>query len=293
MQNVALANGIKEYLNQTGLSVDTLGSFADASRASVYRALKGTLKDKEVITRLARVVKVPISSIYSADVEHINDLNVYLQRVKQIEQLSVSTLRVSSPLIYQATTAAYDKFLTKIWSALIEQAEPSYKAAIRGMIESLQDVQQQRKAAFRKSQSPIINVIVLDRLKDLLTRGVAGSLNLSDALRAEARSVAAIEANEIATAMESGITLVKHGVLDAAGMMVSFDVADSNGRSFLVVSPFSADMSPTMIMNLAMVTTDEGTLAGYRHIGEAAQKQMLTGKAGSVQIRKMLAENQV
>lgn len=293
MQTVALSDGIQKYLDQTGLSVETLGSFADASRASVYRALKGTLKDKEVITRLARVVKVPVSSIYSADVEHINDLNSYLHRIKQIEQLSISTLRVSSPLIYQATTAAYDKFLTKIWSTLIEQAESSYKAAIRGMTESLQEVQQQRKAAFRKRQRSVINVIVLDRLKDLLTRGIAGSVDLPDALRTEARSVAAIEANEIATAMESGATLVEHGVLDAAGMTVSFDLADSNGRGFLVVSPFSVDMPPTMVINLAMITTDEGTLVGYRHIGEAARKQMLTGKAGSAQIRKLLAENPV
>ncbi len=284
----SVCENIQTFKRATGTRTDEFAQRLGTSLASAYRYEKGDISRIETICQLSTLMNVSVATLLGASSEQYSNLDRYLDRMWQIDQLTDRAFRISSPLIYQTTSDAYDLVLRQIIEEIAVKM-PRDEAAIRKLGNRLQGLLEKRKRLFRIKQPSLTSIVIESRLRDLLAVGVAGGVDISSRLRAKAQKVAADEAEGVAKQMEECQDGIRIGFLDEPCLTSSFELLYEPGRTFLVVNPLALDGNPLMTMNVAMIATDRDTLPTYSQIADAAWERAIKGKAGAAKIRAMIA----
>ena len=287
MRFTEIGQQLRAYRLESGLRAEEIAARLGVSRAALYRYEKGEVIKLDTVKRLAELLKISPLSLLGIGVEYYNRPVGYFERIRQTEESADQILQVFGPLCYLTTSEAYDATLADAYEEAMSQAGAD-KSAIRSAVEQVQGILAARKRMYAMRRPGIIAILSLARIQRLLDAGIAGSLELSDAMRRRCRQVAEAEIEHIASMMETEPMGLQFGVLPSAEPTSSFKILRARDRATLAINPFRADGLPSIQTGVAMITGADEAVATHQRVAEQMWRESLKGSAGATHIRALI-----
>ncbi len=287
MRFTEIGQQLRAYRLESGLRAEEIAARLGVSRAALYRYEKGEVIKLDTVKRLAELLKISPLSLLGIGVEYYNRPVGYFERIRQTEESADQILQVFGPLCYLTTSEAYDAALADAYEESIDHSGAD-KAAVRSAVEQVQGILAARKRMYAMRRPGIIAILSLARIQRLLDAGIAGSLDLSDAMRRRCRQVAEAEIEHIAAMMETEPMGLQFGVLPSAEPTSSFKILRARDRATLAINPFRSDGLPSIQTGVAMITGADEAVATHQRVAEQMWRESLKGAAGATQIRALM-----
>ena len=287
MRFTEIGQQLRAYRLESGLRAEEIAARLGVSRAALYRYEKGEVIKLDTVKRLAELLKISPLSLLGIGVEYYNRPVGYFERIRQTEESADQILQVFGPLCYLTTSEAYDATLAEAYDEAMSQAGVD-KAALRASVEQVQGILAARKRMYAMRRPGIIAILSLARIQRLLESGIAGNLDLPDAMRRRCRQVAQSEIEHIASMMEAEPMGLQFGVLPSAEPTSSFKILRARDRATLAINPFRADGLPTIQTGVAMITGADEAVATHQRVAEQMWRESLKGATGAAHIRNLM-----
>ena len=287
MRFTEIGQQLRAYRLESGLRAEEIAARLGVSRAALYRYEKGEVIKLDTVKRLAELLKISPLSLLGIGVEYYNRPVGYFERIRQTEESADQILQVFGPLCYLTTSEAYDATLADAYEEVMGPPGAD-KTAVRPAVEQVQGILAARKRMYGMRRPGIIAILSLPRIQRLLDAGIAGNLELSDAMRRRCRQVAAAEIEHIAAMMEAEPMGLQFGVLPSAEPTSSFKILRARDRATLAINPFRADGLPSIQTGVAMITGADEAVATHQRVAEQMWRESLKGAAGATQIRALM-----
>ena len=287
MRFTEIGQQLRAYRLESGLRAEEIAARLGVSRAALYRYEKGEVIKLDTVKRLAELLKISPLSLLGIGVEYYNRPVGYFERIRQTEESADQILQVFGPLCYLTTSEAYDATLADAYEEAMSQTSAD-KASLRPAIEQVQGILAARKRMYAMRRPGIIAILSLPRIQRLLDAGVAGSLQVSDAMRRRCRQVAEAEIEHIASMMEAEPMGLQFGVLASAEPTSSFKILRARDRATLAINPFRADGLPTIQTGVAMITGADEAVATHQRVAEQMWRESLKGATAAAQVRALM-----
>jgi len=292
MRFTEIGQQLRAYRLESGLRAEEIAARLGVSRAALYRYEKGEVIKLDTIKRLAELLKISPLSLLGIGVEYYHRPVGYFERIRQIEETADQILQITGPLCQLTTSDQFDSAMAAIYTDLADQAGAD-RAAMRNTAEQLLGILAARKRMYATRRQGIIAIFSMPALRSLLAQGLAGSLPVSDRVRAIARNAARIEVEAMVTAMEIEPMGLQFGVLRQAEASGRFVILRSRDRANLGVNPFAVDGHPTIPLGVAMITGADEAISAHQRAAEAAWREAVKGPAAATLVRELLVETAV
>ena len=287
MRFTEIGQQLRAYRLESGLRAEEIAARLGVSRAALYRYEKGEVIKLDTVKRLAELLKISPLSLLGIGVEYYNRPVGYFERIRQTEESADQILQVFGPLCYLTTSDAYDATLADVYEEAMGHAAAD-KASLRASVEQVQGILAARKRMYAMRRPGIIAILSLARIQRLLDAGIAGNLQVSDAMRRRCRQVAEAEIEHIASMMEAEPMGLQFGVLASAEPTSSFKILRARDRATLAINPFRADGLPTIQTGVAMITGADEAVATHQRVAEQMWRESLKGAAAAAQVRALM-----
>ena len=134
------------------------------SRTALYRFEKGELAKIETLEKLAELLDVSVPTLLGVGVEYIASAVSYFERMRQIEEASEHIIVLAGPISYLLASDTFDQTLEEILRESIPDKVQDRKRALK-QVDDVMTVLRQRKAAYRKRQPGIVNLIAASEME--------------------------------------------------------------------------------------------------------------------------------
>src|SRR5688500_9522094 len=158
-----IGNRLKAFRLGSGLSADEIASRLGISRTALYRFEKGELAKIETLEKLADLLDVSVPTLLGVGVEYIGSAVSYFERMRQIEEASEHIIVLAGPISYLLASDTFDQTLEEILRESIPHKVQDRKRALK-QVDDVMTVLRQRKAAYRKRQPGIVNMIAASEM---------------------------------------------------------------------------------------------------------------------------------
>ena len=288
MRFTEIGQQLRAYRLESGLRAEEIAARLGVSRAALYRYEKGEVIKLDTIKRLAELLKISPLSLLGIGVEYYNRPIGYFERVRQIEETADQVLQLFGPVCYLTTSDSYDAALAEAFDEVADQAGHE-RAAMRSMAEQVLNILAARKRMYTMRRPGIIAMVSLASVQRMLETGIAGSVAVSDRVRAICRDVAVSEVENIARLMETEPMGLQFGLLAGAEPSSAFKIMRARDRVSLAINPFRPDTHPSAHTGVAMITGADEAIAAHQRVAEASWREAVKGAAGAARLRQLLA----
>jgi len=288
MRFTEIGQQLRAYRLESGLRAEEIAARLGVSRAALYRYEKGEVIKLDTIKRLAELLKISPLSLLGIGVEYYNRPIGYFERVRQIEETADQVLQLFGPVCYLTTSDSYDAALAEAFDEVADQAGHE-RAAMRSMAEQVLNILAARKRMYTMRRPGIIAMVSLASVQRMLETGIAGSVGVSDRVRAICRDVAVSEVENIARLMETEPMGLQFGLLAGAEPSSAFKIMRARDRVSLAINPFRPDTHPSAHTGVAMITGADEAIAAHQRVAEASWREAVKGAAGAARLRQLLA----
>ncbi|MFC3125829.1 helix-turn-helix domain-containing protein [Pseudoroseomonas globiformis] len=287
MRFADIGQQLRAYRLESGLRAEEIAARLGVSRAALYRYEKGEVIKLDTIRRLAELLKISPLSLLGIGVEYFSRPIAFQERLRQVEEQSDQILQVGEAVCYPTTTDAYDGALAEAWAEAADGS--SERSAARAAADQALGLLAARKKLHQSRRANIIAMLSEAALRQFLSDGVAGGLNVSERTRNRCRLAARSEAESIASLMESVPIGLQVGLLamEPAG---SFLVMRGRDRAHVCTSPFPADVTAAPATGVGTITAADEAVAVHQRVAEAAWRTALKGSAAAARVRDLIRE---
>jgi hypothetical protein len=160
---------------------------------------------------------------------------------------------------------------------------------MRANAEQLMGILAARRRVYTLRRPNIIAMISASAVQSFLANGVAGGLSVSDRLRRICRDAAAREIEHIAVMMETEPMGLQFGLLTGQEPTSAFTIMRSRDKANLAVNPFRADIAPSGLTGVAMITAADEAISAHQRVAEANWRDAVKGPAGAARLRQMIS----
>ncbi len=279
---------LRAYRMESGLKAEEISARLGVSRAALYRYEKGEVIKLDTVNRLAEMLQISPLTLLGIGVEYYTKPVGYVERIRQIEEVSDQILQVFGPVCYIITSEQYDTILAQIFYEHAD-AGGADRTMLRATAEQLLDLLLARKRMYAARKPSIIAMFTPSSIQKFLSEGVAGSTPVSERLRKAAKEVAAFEMEQIAALMESEPIGLQLGIVPQDELNGPFTLLRGRERATLAINPFAADALPASQAGVAMVTGAEDAVTAHQRVSEHAWKDALKADAAAERVRAMIA----
>ena len=288
MRFTEIGQQLRAYRLESGLRAEEIAARLGVSRAALYRYEKGEVIKLDTIKRLAELLKISPLSLLGIGVEYYNRPNGYFERVRQIEETADQILQLFGPVCYLTTSDSYDAALAEAFEEVADQAGHE-RAAMRSMAEQVLNILAARKRMYAMRRPGIIAMVSLASVQRMLETGIAGSVAVSERVRAICRDVAVTEIENMARFMETEPMGLQFGLLTGAVPSSAFKILRARDRVSLAINPFRTDTHPGAHTGVAMITGADEAIAAHQRVAEACWREAVKGTAGAAKLRQLLS----
>jgi transcriptional regulator with XRE-family HTH domain len=285
-----IGNRLKAYRLGSGLSADEIASQLGISRTALYRFEKGELAKIETLERLAELLGVSIPTLLGVGIEYIPSAVTYFERMRQIEETSEHLMVLSGPISF---LLASDNFQVTLEEVLTENVTKSVADRERALsdIPKIMEILRARKAAYRRRQPTIVNLMSAMEIERFLHHGLIGRSGLPEDVVLQRKARARAEIEHFIELLENPPIGVQIGIVTDTLPHTGFQLFRQPGRKILVLSPFRLGGEPNVRVGVAMITSAPDALSFH----EAAISEMwgraLKGQVAASLVKQMLARD--
>ncbi|MCF3946750.1 helix-turn-helix domain-containing protein [Acidiphilium sp. AL] len=279
---------LRAYRMESGLKAEEIAARLGVSRAALYRYEKGEVIKLDTVKRLAELLKISPLTLLGIGVEYYSRPIGYLERIRQIEETADQILQFFGPICYLTTSDEYDSVLAQIFEEQADQTGGDRTLA-RTAAEQVMSALTARKRMFLARRPSVIAIFTSGAIQKFVEDGVAGTLPLSDRLRALGRDAARHEIERMADLMESEPIGLQFGLVSGAEPNGPFMLLRTPERASLAINPFATDAAPNAQTGVAMITSAEDAVMTHQRIAEATWRDAVKGPAAAKQIHALLA----
>lgn len=279
---------LKAFRLASGMSADEIARRIDISRTALYRFERGELAKIETLEKLAELLDVSIPTLLGVGIEYISSAVAYFERLRQLEELAEHIVVLAGPLSYLLASDRFDELLKPL---LVESvaADLPERERVMADIGTILDILAQRKAAYRRRQPGMVNLISGIEIERLLRNGFVGKAQLPPEQLQQRRALARDEIKYFADLIARAPIGVQIGVVRDSLPQTGFQIFRQPDRKVMTLSPFRLGENPNVRVGVAMITSAQEALA----LHEKAVKEMwgtaLKGEAASDYLRSLIA----
>ncbi len=295
---VEIGERLRAYRMGAGLSADALGQRLNMSRASVYRLESSGIGKIDTLSRVAKLLGIPVETLLGVGMEYVPSAIAYFERLRQIEAQAEHIFVAFGPIVYLLTSDEYDASLRE---ALLAQAHAATRPARHTTnVDDLLGILAARKAQYRARQPAITNVLSLPELVRFGERGLAGDEATPAALRAHRAMVRdelvdkqgkkfGDELERIAGMLEQPPIGVQIGILFDELPTTSFSVIRQARGSFALTSPFRIGPRLNIWRGVGMISQDAESLRLHSLLARELWSEVVTGQKAADFIRRRIS----
>jgi transcriptional regulator with XRE-family HTH domain len=284
-----IGNRLRAFRLASGLSADEIAGRLDISRTALYRFEKGELAKIETLEKLADLLGVSVPTLLGVGVEYVASAVAYFERMRQIEETSEHIIVLAGPISYLLASDGFDGALAEVLRESIPDAAEGRKRAL-AQVDEVMAVLRQRKAAYRRRQPGIVNLISAAEMQHFLRNGLVGRLDLPDRVRRERQTLARAEAEHFVGLMEDEPIGVQIGIVPDTLPHASFQIFRQPDRQVLALSPFRLGEQPNIRVGVAMITSAPEALALHDKMAKDLWRRALKGDAAVRLMREMIGK---
>ncbi|WP_144186127.1 helix-turn-helix domain-containing protein [Elioraea rosea] len=288
MRFTEIGQQLRQYRLESGLRAEEIAARLGVSRAALYRYEKGEVIKLDTIKRLAELLKISPLSLLGIGVEYISRAAGYFERVRVLEETTDQILQAFGPVSYLITSDLFDQCLAEIYADAADAAG-SDRAAWRAQGEQVLAVLAARKRVYQQRRPSIIAIMTIASVRRFLELGVGGAMPMSERMRAQARTVAATECENIATIMETEPMGVQLGLMTGAEPNGNFKILRNRERAYLAINPFRLEAHPSAQTGVAMITGADEALLMHQKVAESHWREALKGASAAAKVRELVA----
>ena len=284
-----IGNRLKAFRLGSGLSADEIANRLGISRTALYRFEKGELAKIETLEKLSELLDASIPTLLGVGVEYIASAVSYFERMRQIEELSEHIIVLAGPISYLLASDAFDQTLEEILRESIPDKVQGGKRALE-QVDEVMAVLRQRKAAYRRRQPGILNLIAASEMNHFLRNGLVGRLDLPEETRLRRRALARAEAEHFTAMMADEPIGVQIGIVPDTLPHASFQIFRQPDRRILALSPFRLGEQPNIRVGVAMITSAPEALTLHEKMAKDLWQRALKGSAAVQFMRNLLQQ---
>jgi transcriptional regulator with XRE-family HTH domain len=284
-----IGNRLKAFRLGSGLSADEIANRLGISRTALYRFEKGELAKIETLEKLSELLGASVPTLLGVGVEYIASAVSYFERMRQIEETSEHIIVLAGPISYLLASDGFDQTLQEV---LRESIPDDLQGRKRGLqqVDEVMDVLRQRKAAYRKRQPGIVNLIGASETKHFLRNGLVGRLDLPEETRRQRRALARAEAEHFTALMAEEPIGVQIGIVPDTLPHAGFQIFRQPDRRILALSPFRLGEQPNIRVGVAMITSAAEALDLHETMAKDLWRRALKGKQAVQFMQQLLVE---
>jgi transcriptional regulator with XRE-family HTH domain len=286
MRFADIGQQLRAYRLESGLRAEEIAARLGVSRAALYRYEKGEVIKLDTIRRLAELLKISPLSLLGIGVEYFARPIAFVERLRQVEEQAEQILLVGGALCYPVTTDALDGALAEAWTEAADEAPERLQA--RSVADQALGLLAARKKLYQQRRPSVIAMLSEASLRQMLTEGVAAGSALSERTRLRCRSAARIEAENVATLMESVPIGLQLGLVAGGGPAGAFIVLRSRDRAHVCTNPFPPDVAPTATIGVGSITSADEAVSVHQRVAESAWRNALKGAAAAARVRELI-----
>jgi transcriptional regulator with XRE-family HTH domain len=279
---------LRAYRMESGLKAEEIAARLGVSRAALYRYEKGEVIKLDTVKRLAELLKISPLTLLGIGVEYYNRPIGYLERIRQIEETADQILQVFGPICYLITSDQFDGVLAQVFEDVAEQMGAE-RGMARAAAEQVLGVLIARKRMYAARKPSIIAILTIASVQRFLNEGIAGTVTVSERLRATTRDVAIKEMELVANLMESEPIGLQLGLASGGEPNGPFMLLRSRERASLAINPFVSDALPSAQTGVAMITAAEDAVAAHQRVAESTWREAIKGTAAADRVRELIA----
>lgn len=280
---------LRAYRLESGLRAEEIAARLGVSRAALYRYEKGEVIKLDTIRRLAELLKISPLSLLGIGVEYFSRPVAFEERFRQIEEQADQILQLGGAVCFPVTTDAFEGALTEAWTEAAEHAVERMLA--RTAAEQMLGLLAARKKLYQQRRPNIIAMLTEQAVRRFLADGVAPGMAQSDRTKQRCLSAARVEAEALASWMESVPIGLQVGLISGAEPAGQFSVLRGRDRAHVISAPFSPDVSPFGAIGVAMITAADEAVGMHQRVAEAAWQTALKGAQAAARMRALIAES--
>jgi transcriptional regulator with XRE-family HTH domain len=283
-----IGNRLKAFRLASGLSADEIASRAGISRTAFYRFEKGELAKIETLEKLAALLDVSITTLLGVGIEYIASAVSYFERMRQIEEQAEHIIVLAGPISLLLASDAFEETLDATLRESIP-ADLEDRAKVLDDVSRIMTILRERKAAYRRRQPSIVNLISALEIDRFARNGLVGSHELPEHVRRERRALARAEVAHFASIIEEEPIGVQIGIVADTLPHTGFQIFRQPDRQVLTVSPFRLGEHPNVRVGVAMITSAPEALALHHKAVSEMWKRAIKGPAAATFLRNLLA----
>ncbi|POF32701.1 helix-turn-helix protein [Roseibium marinum] len=270
------------------MTPDQLAKTLKISRAALYRAEKGEIRKIEMLTSIADVLGVSLTSLMGVEVEYLSTSISFFERMRQIEEESQQLIGMFSPVSYLLTSDQYDSML---YEALLESISRNRgdKVELRNDIDLLMEILKKRKTSFHLRRPLIASIISLMDIERFLIFGVVGRHDLDPKTVEKRRQVAYAETERILGMFRSPEIGVQIGLVREPIPTTSFQIFRQESRSLVAVSPFRLGDQPNTRIGVGLITGAPEALTLHEKIAEELWSEAEKGEQAAKSLEEIMS----
>jgi transcriptional regulator with XRE-family HTH domain len=277
---------LKAFRLASALSAEEIARSLGISRTALYRFERGELAKIETLERLAELLDASIPTLLGVGIEFISSAVTYFERLRQIEEDAEHITVLAGPISYLLSSDQFDSILEQM---LVESTVGDVEATrARANVQTILDILQQRKAAYRRRQPSIINLVSGLEVERMLRGGFVGKAQLPHDELDKRISLARDEVAYLANLIDEAPMGVQIGVVSGALPQTGFQIFRQPERKVLTLSPFRLGENPNIRVGVAMITSAAEALALHENAVREMWSYAHKGASASAYLRSLL-----
>ena len=287
MRYQEIADRLRAFRIDSGLSADEVARRVGISRTALYRFEKGELAKIETLEKLSELLDVSMPTLLGVGVEYMPSAVSYFERVRQFEEAADHVMVLAGPI---SVLLSSDKFLGTLDIVLRESLpfDLEDRDVQLKKVDDILEILAKRKATYQRRRPGMLNMISLRDLSRLLQNGMVGNTLIRGAELEERRRMAHAEIAHFADVIEEEEIGVQIGVVRDSLPHTGFQIFRQTDRKVLTISPFRLGEQPNVRVGVAMVTSALDAIKLHEKSVNEMWRSAVKGPAAAARLRALL-----
>ena len=292
LQYDEIGQRLRAFRLGSGLSADEVADRLGISRTALYRFEKGELAKIETLERLSELLQVSLPTLLGVGVEYISSAVAYFERVRQFEETAEHIVVLSGPISFLLGSDNFEGTLEQVLRESIPDDLANRNKALAD-VERIMEILHERKRAYRRRRTPIVNLISAMQIQPFLLNGLVGRVGLTERQKTTRREMARAEIEHFASVIEEKSIGVQIGLVTDSLPHTGFQIFRRRSGDTLMISPFRLGEQPNIRVGVAMATSAPEALATHDDVVKEVWRTAIKGQVAARYLRDLVTSSQI